>query len=119
MKESTAKIRLSPIHLQTIIGILPQERTTPQSLILHLALYVDSCQAALTDDITHAVDYAQVLASVRTYVEDTQFHLIETLAEKIAALILQDKRIKKIKLKLDKPQAFNEAPMVSIEIKRP
>lgn len=118
MKKSTAKILLSPIPIQTIIGILPHERTTPQILILHLTLYVDTKQATLTDDITHTVDYAKVLASIRTYIESTQFNLIETLAEKAAALILEDKRIKKVKLKLDKPQAFNEAPVVSIEIKR-
>jgi FolB domain-containing protein len=117
-KHHHAKLILSPIPLNLIIGILPHERITPQPVTLHLELTLEIQKASTTDAIQDTVNYAELLEKIKSKSGGTQYNLIETLAENIAGWVLEDNRIQKVKVQLDKPHVFNGAPNISIVIKR-
>jgi len=112
-------ITLSPIEISTLIGILPEEKKTQQTIIVHLELYFNIRKAASTDDISNTVDYARVVLEVEAFAQDNHFNLIETFAERLSERLLNLFPIEQIGVLVEKPEAFNEAPNVSVEILRP
>lgn len=116
MKQDVIFIR--ELSLQVIIGVYPKERLKKQPIILDLDLFVDNRTAALSDNILDAVDYDALTGKIRDFVEDTQFQLIETLAEQIAHFILKNLDIAKVRLTLQKPNALSAAKTVGVMIER-
>lgn len=86
-------------------GILPQEKTSPQSFIVDLELWVDLRNAALHDDIGMTIDYADVYKEVGRIIADNSFNLIETLAENIARQILAAYPVEAVDITVYKPEA--------------
>jgi dihydroneopterin aldolase len=112
-------IRIVELQLETIIGVLPEEREHPQQLLANLELRVrDIGPAAYTDNVNLTIDYAAVADRVRVLAASHPRHLIETLAEDIAADLLKAFPITSVKLELVK-FALSTAHHVSLVIERP
>ncbi len=113
------KIFIDNILVETIVGVYDFERIKKQQLVIDVVLYYDTKQAYLTDNLQHALDYHQICKDIYAFVENSSYELIETLAQELATFILLNKKIKKIKLKVSKPQALKDmAKNVGIKIKR-
>lgn len=112
------KLFIKGLMLEAIIGILPQERVEKQKVILDLELTVDIRQAAVSDNIEDTVNYAEIAESIKTWIDDTRYELLETLAEQIAQLIFKKFNIKGLKLTLCKPAAIPGAQGAGIIIER-
>src|SRR5712692_9334620 len=69
-------------------GVLENEREVPQPMAVDLELAFDMAPAAATDDLTRTVDYIRVTEQVLAIVQSERFHLLETLAERLAQAIL-------------------------------
>lgn len=76
------------LSCQAIIGVLPEERVTPQTLIINLEIATDTTTAAFTRDLSQTVDYALIANEVQELARDAEAHLLETLAEDIAKYVL-------------------------------
>ncbi len=112
------KILLRDLSLECLIGIHPQERVKKQKIFLSVALYTDIKAAAQSDDVKDTIDYDHLSQSLIKMVGENRFFLIETLAERIASLCLEDERVLQVKVTLDKPQAVSSARSAAVEIVR-
>jgi dihydroneopterin aldolase len=112
-------IRIVELHLETVIGVHPDERAKPQTLLVNLELRIrDIGPAAYTDNVKLTIDYAAVADRVRLLAASHPRHLIETLAEEIATDLLKAFPLVSIKLEIVK-FALPAAHHVSLIIERP
>ncbi len=100
------------------IGVWEWEHRVQQNLTFDIELGSDINPAAETDDIECAVSYKDVAVRVTEYVEGGQFKLIETVAEKIAELILAEFAVTWCRIKVSKPRAVEKASNVGVVIER-
>ncbi len=114
------KILICAIDCMAAIGVTPDERRTRQRLSIDVELFGDTTRAAQTDSIKDAVDYAQVAAAVAGVCSDRDYHLIETVAGRIADRVLSDFPVSTVRVLVRKisPVADPRVQYVSIEIVR-
>jgi 7,8-dihydroneopterin aldolase/epimerase/oxygenase len=102
------------------LGVLPEERTLGQWFEVDLKLSVDLAQAGQSDRLDDTYDYSQSIKAIQTLIQTTQVQLIESVAEVIAALLLQDPRITAVQVRLTKqtPPIPEFGGTVAVEITR-
>ncbi len=106
------------LRVEATIGVYDWERNIRQPLVLNFDLASDNRAAAATDGIAEAVDYDAISKRVLAYVRDSQFQLIETLAERVAEIVLGEFDIPWLRLAISKPGAVPEADDVGVIIER-
>jgi 7,8-dihydroneopterin aldolase/epimerase/oxygenase len=113
------RIKLEGLEVEAVVGVYPKERLGPQRLIIDVALTTDTRPAALADALAATLDYDQV-AEICRDVAGERLHLIETVAERIAARVLaaQPGRIQAVAVRVAKPGAVPGARTVAVEIER-
>jgi dihydroneopterin aldolase len=112
------KIFIHALKTEAIIGIFDWERQVKQTVIVDIEIGVDVTKAALSDSIDDTLNYKRVAKRVLTFVEASKFHLVETLAEHVAMLILEDFGIAWVRLSLSKPGAIRSSRDVGVTIER-
>jgi dihydroneopterin aldolase len=114
------KILISGIDCVAAIGVTPEERTIRQRLSIDVELSIDTSKAAQTDSLKDAVDYARVAGSVADICSSRDYHLIETVAGRIAERILSVFPVLKVRVLVRKisPVAEPRVQYVSVEIVR-
>jgi dihydroneopterin aldolase len=114
------KILISGIDCVTAIGVTKEERTIPQWLSIDIEFAIDNVRAAKADSIKDAIDYSDVAGAVSDVCGSKEFHLIETVAEKIAARLLADFPIPQVRVLVRKhsPVLHPRVNHVSVEIVR-
>lgn len=110
---------LKRLQISAIIGVLPHERTQKQTIIFDLEFILDVKKIAVSDSLLDAIDYSQIAKEIQTFIAETQFNLIETLAEKTAEFLLHQFKLSWLKLALYKPAALPNAEAVGVIIERP
>ena len=113
-----ATIFIKSLKADCIIGTKQRERAKSQPIYFDFELDVDIAKAAASDNLHDALDYEALSECVIDYVQTTKFQLIETLAEKVADLIMQKFNPEKLKLQLTKPRALTDADAVGVRIIR-
>lgn len=111
-------IRISDLLIRCIIGINDDEREKKQDVLINIELYGDFRRAGESDSIGDAVNYKTITKKVIHSVENSSYHLVETLAEKIAYICLEDKHCQTVQVKVEKPGALRFADKVGITIQR-
>lgn len=111
-------IFLRGLQIDTVIGIYDWERKIRQTVIIDLEMGTDIRKAAATDDIAHTLDYKTLSKSIIAFVEASEFLLVETLAEKISNIILDEFSVPWLRLTLNKKGAISGASDVGIQIER-
>ena len=111
-------IFIEGLEIETIIGVYEHERDIKQKVVLDIEMTIPESDAASSDDLRHTVDYDAVSKLVTSYVIDTQYQLIESLAEQVASLVLGAFATDSLKLKLSKPGAVKNAKSVGLIILR-
>ena len=112
------QILIRELHVRCIVGLKKEERLKQQDLILNVALYTDCQVAGRTDQIADTVDYSTIKKKVMSLVEESKFFLIESVAEHVAAICLDDPKVGRVKVSVDKPGALRFARSVAVEIER-
>jgi dihydroneopterin aldolase len=112
------KIFLSALSVECVVGIWEWERRVKQTVIIDLEMAADIRKAARTDHIDDTIDYKKVAKRLLAFVGDSQFHLVETLTERIAELIVTEFGVAWVKVRLNKRGAIRGARDVGIEIER-
>lgn len=111
-------VYLRGLRVETVIGVYDWERSVRQTLVLDIDMGFDIRQAAGSDGIDDALDYSAVAARISGFVENSQFALIETLAERCAAIILTEFPARACRLRISKPGAVANALEVGVLIER-
>ena len=104
--------------LRARIGVHPHEHQAPQRVRLNLDLEVAESGPPLADDLARVVDYEALIERVRRLVASRHVKLVETLAEQIAALCLDDPRVRSARVRVEKLDAIRGAAAVGVEIER-
>ncbi|RLT94219.1 dihydroneopterin aldolase [Ketobacter sp.] len=111
-------VYIRELKIQTVIGILDWERAIKQSVVLDLEMASDIRPAAASENIQDALDYSAVAARITGFVEQSEFLLVETMAEQVAAIVLEEFKVPWLRLRLSKPGAIRGARDVGILIER-
>ena len=106
------------LKTDAVIGVYDWERDIRQTLVLDLELASDNRAAAATDGIAEAVDYDAISKRLLAYIQASEFQLIETLAERLAEIVLSEFPVPWLRLALGKPGAVAEAEDVGVIIER-
>jgi 7,8-dihydroneopterin aldolase/epimerase/oxygenase len=112
------KIFIHALRTEAIVGIFDWERQVKQTVVIDIEISADVRKAALSDSIDDTLNYKRVAKSVLAFVEASQFHLVETLAEHIAMLILGEFGVSWVRLSLSKPGAIRSSRDVGVLIER-
>jgi 7,8-dihydroneopterin aldolase/epimerase/oxygenase len=112
------KIFLSALTVECIVGIWEWERRVKQTVIIDLEMAADIRRAAASDRIEDTIDYKKVAKRLLAFVGESQFHLVETLAEQIARVVVTEFGVSWVKVRLNKQGAIRGARDVGIEIER-
>ena len=84
------KIFIHALKTEAIIGIFDWERQVKQTVVIDIEISADVAKAALSDSIHDTLNYKRIAKRVLAFVEESKFHMVETLAERIAMLLLED-----------------------------
>ncbi|EHU6504670.1 bifunctional dihydroneopterin aldolase/7,8-dihydroneopterin epimerase [Vibrio metoecus] len=112
------KVFIEQLEVITTIGVYDWEQQIKQKLVLDLEMAHDNRPAGKSDDVTDALDYAQVSQAVLEHIEQGRFLLVERVAEEVAELIMNRFSVPWIRIRLTKPGAVPQAKGVGVIIER-
>jgi dihydroneopterin aldolase len=112
------KIFIHALKTEAIVGIFDWERQVKQTVLMDLELSADIRKAALSDSIDDTVNYKRVAKRVLAFVAASQFHLVETLAEHVAMLMLEEFGVAWVGISLSKPGAILNSRDVGVVLER-
>ena len=115
-KQDTVFVR--GLEVECIIGFIDWERRIKQKVVLDLELPVDCARAAASDDVIDTLDYMSVARRVREFVGQSHFMLVETMAHRLALLLLEEFGMEWIRLSINKPGAVRGSRDVGVSIER-
>ncbi|MES9860489.1 MAG: dihydroneopterin aldolase [Candidatus Thiodiazotropha sp. LLP2] len=106
------------LRIETVIGIYEWERGITQTVIFDLEMGADIAKGAKSDAIEDAVDYKAVSKRLVSFVRESKFQLVETLAERCAEIVLNEFQVPWVRLTLNKVGAVSAARDVGVIIER-
>ena len=106
------------LKVDTVVGIYDWEKRMRQHVVLDIDMGADIARAAQTDSIDATLDYKAVAKRVSQFVHDTQFGLVETMAEKVAELVMREFQVPWVRITLNKPGAVSGSKSVGVMIER-
>lgn len=112
------KIFLSELKVDTVIGIWDWERKIRQTVVIDLEMSADIAKAAATDRVEDTLNYKSVAKRIQSFVADSSFQLVETLAERVAEIVRDEFEVKWVKVRVNKPGAIRGSRDVGILIER-
>jgi dihydroneopterin aldolase len=107
------------LEMMASIGVHSHEQQDKQRIRINLDLAVrESDATTINDSLANVVCYEGVVASIRHLIDAGHVNLVETLVERIAALCLEDKRVRVARVRVEKLDVFPDATSVGVEIER-
>ena len=116
--EQGDRIFLHGLEIECIIGFIEWERRIRQTVVLDVEMPVDCARAAQSDDVADTLDYKRVAKRLITFVGESQFKLVETLAHRAALLILAEFNVEWVRLSVNKPGAIRHSKDVGVAVLR-
>jgi dihydroneopterin aldolase len=111
-------IYINDLRIETVIGVYAWERQLKQVVIFDLEIGTDIRKAALTDSVADTLNYKEVAKRVTALVTDSRYHLVESLAEAVAGLIIKEFDIPWLRLRLNKQGAVRGVRDIGVIIER-
>jgi dihydroneopterin aldolase len=112
------RIFLRGLEVECLIGFIDWERRIRQKVVIDFELPVDCRRAAERDDVADTLDYKKVSKRIIAYVGASEFQLVETLAHRVALLVLEEFGVEWIRLSINKPGAIRGSRDVGVAIER-
>ncbi len=104
--------------LRCVIGIRPEERHKKQDVLLNVAMDVDLHDACRSDAVEDTVDYKKIRDEIAGMVETSQYLLVEAMAGRIAEICLNEPRVQRVTVTVEKPGAVRFSRSVGVRIVR-
>ena len=112
-----AIIRVKNLLIRTYIGFNPEELVNKQDVIINMEIETDIPEKAMeTDEPVDILDYKTVTKKVISLVQEGRFKLLEVLTKNILELVMEDERVMRAKVEVDKPHALRFAESVSLQM---
>ncbi len=106
------------LQVETVIGIYDWERKIRQIISLDIEMATDISKAAKSDDIDDTLSYKTVAKRLIDFVENSEFELVEALAEEICRIVREEFNVPWVKLTLHKPGAVRGSKSVGVILER-
>lgn len=111
-----AVIRISDLLARCVLGVGEEERREKQDVVINIELLADLSAASASDEFADTVDYRDLKKRVLSFVEQSQFYLLEALTDRVVNLCLQHPLTEQATVRIEKPSALRFARSVSVEI---
>ena len=111
-------IKINNLRVNAVIGCNSNERLNAQELLITVSIAIDTWNAAATDDLRNTLDYDQLARRITTMAEHSEFMLVETLAQHVADIVLEDGRVQSVTVSVVKPGALPNAASAEVIITR-
>jgi dihydroneopterin aldolase len=112
------KIFIHALKTESIVGIFDWERQVKQTVVMDIEFSADIRKAATSDSIDDTLNYKGVAKRVLAFVDESSFHLVETLAERVAMLILEEFGVSWVSITVSKPGAIRSSRDVGVMLER-
>jgi len=111
-------VYIRELQVETVIGIYDWEREVRQTVSLDLEMGTDIRAAAATEDIENTLNYKTVAKRLTAFISQSEFLLVETMAEEVAQIVRDEFNVPWLRLRLSKPGAVRGARDVGVIIER-
>ena len=111
-------VLIKDLELMTMIGVHDAERRAPQRVLVNVDLSVREAGPASGDRLDDVLDYSVIVGKIEDTVKAGHINLVETLAERVAAVCLEDARVTTAQVRIEKPDVIANAGSVGVEIRR-
>ncbi len=111
-------VYIRDLRIETIIGIYDWEREVKQEVSFDLDMAADIRRAAQTDDIQYALNYKSIAKRIISFIQTSEFLLVERMAEEVANIVLVEFSVPWLRLRVSKPGALRGSQDVGIIIER-
>ena len=111
-------VYIRDLRIDTIIGIYDWEREVKQEVSFDLDMAADIRRAAQTDDIQYALNYKSIAKRIISFIQTSEFLLVERMAEEVANIVLVEFSVPWLRLRVSKPGALRGSQDVGIIIER-
>jgi FolB domain-containing protein len=112
------QIHIKNLLLRGIIGINDWEREKKQDILINITMVGDLYRAGESDNLKHSINYRTVTKKVIKHVEGNKPYTVEALAAQIAKICLKEKRVIRVRVRVEKPGALRYARSVGVDIER-
>lgn len=112
------RILIKDLLVRGIIGVNDWEREAPQEILINIVLFTDLRKAGKSDDLQDSVDYSSIAKKVLEHAATARRLTVEALANDLAQLCLDDPKVEKVRVRVEKPGAVRFSRSVGVEIKR-
>jgi FolB domain-containing protein len=112
------KVFIKDLNARGIIGINDWERKKKQDILLNITMFTSLNKAGITDDISDSVNYRTIAKKVLSHAESAARFTVEALAHDLANICLEDQKVNKVIVRVEKPGAVRFATSVGVEIER-
>ncbi len=107
-------IIIKELQIETIIGVLPEEKTRPQLLLLDLEIKTDLSPAGNSDQLKDTIDYNAIAIFIHEFAQQYHFELLEAFAAHLIDKLITTFALKHIKLSVQKPKALANANYAAV-----
>lgn len=111
-------IFLRGLAVDCIIGFIDWERRIKQTVVIDFEVPVDCRRASSTDDVADTLDYKRIAKRITAFVSESQFKLVETMAHRLALLVIEEFGVEWMRLTVNKPGAIRGSRDVGVSIRR-
>jgi FolB domain-containing protein len=112
------QIFIKDLLVRGVIGISEAERAQPQDILINIVLFSDTQEAGKSDRLEDTVNYRTVAKAILAHAEKAARHTVEALAADISLLCLQEPRVERVRVRVEKPGAVRFSRSVGVEIER-
>ncbi len=112
------KIFIKNLITTGIIGIHAHEQANPQPLRISADIFLDTKAAGIKDDINLTINYSTLVKKIQTFIGNNSFLTLEALSESLTQIIFKEDIIQGVWLRVEKPNAFQDAEAIGLEITR-
>lgn len=112
------KIIIRDLLVRGIIGVDKWERESPQDILINIEMFTDLRQAGMSDNIEDTISYSSTAIKIQRHAESVGRFTVEALAEGIANICLENPRVMRVNVRVEKPAAVQFTKSVGVEIER-
>lgn len=112
------KIIIKNLLARGIIGVHDWERNRPQNILINITMFTNTRRAAQTDSLEDCIDYSTMSKRLLAHAESVNRLTVEALANDLAAICLEEKEVKRVIVRVEKPGAVRFAESVGVEVER-
>lgn len=113
---SNDRISLTGLQVQANHGVFDFERVEGQLFVIDVTAWLDLSPAAVSDELARTVHYGELAEEVVAAVAHDPVDLIETVAERVAQVVLMHAAVQRVDVTVHKPQAPISVPFVDVSV---